>query len=100
MPMHRSAVIVRCASRLAVAAVAVSALTGCLSKPVSRVHYVGPEFGPKVASTPARSGGQLRLTTLGAGDALGRSIHQNDVYLAYLAEVAAPLRVTGVADAP
>ncbi len=88
------------AAGLLIALLAALPLVGCMSKPSSRVHYVGPAPDPAFAASHAPSDGRLRLATLGSGDALGRSIHQNDVYLAYLAQVSAPLRVTGVPDAP
>lgn len=76
------------------------ALAACTTKPPSRVHYIGPAFGPTMAQSTTPTDGRLRLASLGAGDAIGRSVHQNDVYLAYLAEVSAPLRFTSVPDAP
>lgn len=87
-------------ARITLVFVVTMGLAACASKPPSRVHYVGPAFGPALAHNAAPTDGRLRLASLGAGDALGRNVHQNDVYLAYLAEVSAPLRVTGVADAP
>ncbi|MFO0832133.1 MAG: hypothetical protein U0637_09840 [Phycisphaerales bacterium] len=97
-PMHH-AMRTRTA-RLATALLASTMLTACMTRPASRVHYMGPDFSGATAARPAHPDGRLRLASLGAGDPLGRSVYQNDVYLAYLSEVAAPLRVTGVSDAP
>lgn len=87
-------------ARIPLALFATAVLTACTSKPPSRVHYVGTALGPMLAQNNTPTDGRLRLASLGAGDAIGRSVHQNDVYLAYLAEVSAPLRFTSVPEAP
>jgi hypothetical protein len=69
-----------------------------MTKPPSRVHYVGPDAGPAFASTTR--GGVLRLSSLGAGNPLGRSVHQNDRYLAYMTQVSAPIRLGAAPDVP
>ncbi len=100
--MPRS-LLVRSLSGLVAAASAVALLGGCMSKPASHVHYYGPDLGPAarvVAQAEDGSPALVRLATLGAGDGLGSTIFQNDVYLAYMEQVSPPLRMTNVLDTP